>query len=349
MKDPLRFAGKFLLVTCSFAVSFVLIEAFYRASLLIAGRQRIYQSHPVLGWAPRKNVVYKKELITSLGEPYIAEYSTNSLGMRYFQGSSNPKNQIQHNLKVLVLGDSCTGDLTSSDQSSWFSVLHRETPGADFYVYGIGGSGTYQQYLAFKDISKSMEFDVLIIQHASNDPLNDSYASSFDSYTWNQDLRRPYFVEGKTVYRDDLSSKIYKFVYNNSYLYQRLDVNVQAHMYQSRLAKNTIPVASIEDILNWKRNYTFLVNSARSSGVTKVASVSCSLKSEDPAAYQAWLEASNDLGVSTFESMAEIVKLRASMGDDVYFQDGGHFNNLGGLIAGEMLAEEMHDSGFWLD
>ena len=246
----------------------------------------------------------------------------------------------------MVLGDSCTGDLTSSDSSTWFAVLHQRSPGTDFFVYGIGGSGTYQQYLAYQRISKFLIPDVLIIQHASNDPLNDSYESSFSSYTWNQDLRRPYLVDGKRVFRNDLMSNVYKLIYNNSLLYQRLDVNIQAQMYRSRLASGDLPSASAQDIANWENNYKLLVETARSGGVEKVASVSCSLYEEDPVAYEAWLRISGKLNVPVFSSLAESVKEASLKGEDVYFKDGGHFNSLGGHTAGMKLSVEMRESGF---
>lgn len=339
-----RFVGKLALVLGSFFVSLILVEGSYRIFLASIGRQRVYRSDALLGWSPREGISYKKQLVTSLGRPYLAEYSTNQYGMRYATSSLDSTLDDQ---KVLVLGDSCTGDLTSSDNQTWFAVLHDQTPGTDFFVYGIGGSGTYQQYLAYQRISNLFTPDVLIIQHASNDPVNDSYVSSFSSYTWNQDLRRPYLVNGKRVFRSDLLSNVYKFIYNNSLLYQRLDVNLQAQMYHSRLASGDLPSASAQDIADWEKNYKLLVETARSGGVEKVASVSCSLYEEDPVAYEAWLRISGKLNVPVFSSLAESVKEASLKGEDVYFQDGGHFNSLGGPIAGMKLSVEMRESGFW--
>ncbi len=80
-------------------------------------RTETYEADAVLGWRLKPGVKATFKMRDASGPAYVAEFSTDSLGMRSYgsiaSGTSN----------VLVIGDSFTADQCSGNQDMWFSVM----------------------------------------------------------------------------------------------------------------------------------------------------------------------------------------------------------------------------------
>lgn len=207
----------------------VMANIFAMASLLaiseftyrrIKSGERIYRDHELLGWAPKENVLLEKNLQSSKGRVYKSRYRTNFLGIREIEQFDAKAGSID-TLKVLAIGDSFTGSNIASNEDMWFGVIHRLSKGRlNMNAYGMGGSGTTQQYIAFKILRDVIDPDILVIQYCTNDPGNDSLRYGLKSILRNQDLRRPYYKDGEFFFREDSASKVYRFFYQ-SYLFSK--------------------------------------------------------------------------------------------------------------------------------
>ena len=332
-----------LIAVCTSLMALVFLELAYRGYTLVSKRQKLYQRDPLTGWSPRPNVSYSKTLISSKGRSYEGKYTTDKHGLRFSPVNLSADKDLKPNKKLLVIGDSFTGDFYSSDSEAWFAFLAKELP-LDVYAYGIGGTGTFQQHLAFQKLYPIVEPDILLIQVCSNDPQNDSYLHSYNSIVKNQDLRRPYYYQGKKVYRNGLLETSYRALYDYSDLFKRFDLIHQFHQFSRTQSYSIRPVRQDElndQIANWKHIYRSYVSSARALGIEDIWSVNCDSGDDDNLFHSAWLDESSDLGVKTFTSFASSISDAREAGQDVFFADGGHLSDIGNQIAGQALVQEI--------
>ena len=96
------------------------------------------------------------------------------MGLRFPNIDKNRTSLEKKNRKkILIIGDSFTGDFFYSDIDGWFAKIEESLP-YEVYVYGIPGSGSLQQWLSFKRLQPEIKADILLIQFCSNDISNDS-------------------------------------------------------------------------------------------------------------------------------------------------------------------------------
>jgi lysophospholipase L1-like esterase len=65
--------------------------------------------------------------------------------------------------RVLLFGDSFTAGDGVSNQYRFGDLLERRMPGVEVLNFGLPGSGTDQQYLAFLEYAKELAYDLLVI------------------------------------------------------------------------------------------------------------------------------------------------------------------------------------------
>jgi hypothetical protein len=65
--------------------------------------------------------------------------------------------------RALLFGDSYTAGDGVSNRDRYSDVLERETPGLQLFNYGLPGSGTDMQYLAWREMAAGVEHDLLVL------------------------------------------------------------------------------------------------------------------------------------------------------------------------------------------
>jgi hypothetical protein len=190
----------------------------------------------------------------------------------------------------------------------------------------------------------------LIIQHCDNDVVNDHLPSSYFSIVRNQDLVRPYFVDGDAHYRDDLWARLYRVFNEHSHFFRFLDGKLQKVQFRLHYGYSTDPQrtrALLPDAIDhWRQIYRTYVNAARAAGVAEVWSVSCGSRlAEDHPVMRAWLETSQELGVTTVEEFGDAIYTGRQQGLDIFVPDGSHLNDRGNARAGAALVNELERRG----
>jgi len=335
------------LVLLSIILPIIVAELGLRLFLSLRQKPSFYRDDPVTGWAPMESVSYSGKLTSLSGRSYNASYSTNNIGLRELSSQLNnsPFRQRQHT--ILAIGDSFTGDFFSSNDDAWFGRIQQNLS-VPVYAYGMGGSGTYQQYLAFRRLYPIVKPSILIIQFCTNDISNDSLKHSYYSIVFSQDLRRPYNISGKSYFRNDLIAKLYRALYSSSKLFKRLDSRVQGVLYKinngySMVHGYKLNAIEASAIATWKNNYRQYVEYARSVGVKSIWSVSCAsaLEPSSKRYVDIWRQESEELGVIPLQSFADSFYKASLNGEDVFYSDGGHLNDYGNKLAGDALSREI--------
>jgi len=103
--------------------------------------------------------------------------------------------------RVLVIGDSFTQDSYVSNGEEWYAFLERAFPNATFFVKGVSGYGSLQEYMILDKYIDEINPDVVLWQFCNNDYDNNYYPFDRLLYGRNNLGTRPYLENGNIVYR----------------------------------------------------------------------------------------------------------------------------------------------------
>ena len=85
---------------------------------------------------------------------------TNALG---FRADRNPAAEAGDHRRVFVFGDSFTAGDGVSNGKRFSDELERLIPGSEFYNFGLPGTGTDQQFIAFRKYASGLACDLVIV------------------------------------------------------------------------------------------------------------------------------------------------------------------------------------------
>ena len=343
-RSPRSYAVNLLLICLGVVLPLLAAEYSFRIIRVLAKKPPYYQSDPVLGWAPVPNTdIQGMPVVSSDGNRYTVSFSTDSDGLRYSNSDWQVEpagSALRH--RILVLGDSFTGDAYTSDSDAWFSYLNSKL-GLPVYAYGIGGSGTYQQYLALKKLLPLVKPGIIVLQACSNDHSNNDPSLIFTSNIRNQELRRPYLAaDGSTFFADGAYAKIYRALFASSQLFAFVDNQLAKKQvsfpfsHQPTLSKSAQAIQSYGNSSEklTEQSLTLLVSEARSyDPQIKIFGVLCA---SDQAEW--WKSAFEALRVTYIHEPVSAVETAEMAGQDVRVNDFAHWNILGNKIFGQELA-----------
>lgn len=340
-------AANLILAITATLMPLIALEYAFRLIRLIANKPPYYQSNSLLGWAPAPNVDIKgMPVISADGSIYKIDYSTDIHGMRYSDRDWDVDpfaSSYRH--KILVLGDSFTGDAYTSDSDAWFAYLNKELA-LPVYAYGIGGSGTYQQYLALKKLLPLVKPRLIVLQACSNDHDNNNPSLIFSSNVRNQELRRPYLsAAGNPFYAQGLYARVYRFLFGSSQLFAFIDNQLaKKQVVFPFYSPSTLAEASSALLAHGgspegltKASLRLLVEESRSYNKSvKVIGVLCA---SDQASW--WRKSFAEVGIAYIHDPVIAVEEAERGGSAVRINDRAHWNVLGNKIFGQELARRL--------
>jgi hypothetical protein len=100
--------------------------------------------------------------------------------------------------RVFVVGDSFTQAVQVSDDKTYYAPL--KTSGMNVFAYGAGGWGSLQEFMILDKYFDVIKPDLIIWQFSMNDLINNSPELEKASTHNNNDMVRPYWVEGRIQY-----------------------------------------------------------------------------------------------------------------------------------------------------
>jgi GDSL-like Lipase/Acylhydrolase family len=118
--------------------------------------RRLFQYHPVIGY---HFIPHLKARVEHEGGGYLLQ--SNGAGFRCRHEFSNSKPPGSY--RVLLFGDSYTAGSAVSDKFRYGDLLERLLPGVQVFNFGIPGTGTDQHYLAWRELGRGIDHDLLVI------------------------------------------------------------------------------------------------------------------------------------------------------------------------------------------
>lgn len=210
-------------------ILFVIAEIYARLFL-----PRINEISEIYGWKLKSNLNKKIETKDLYGKKYTVDFKTNNYGMREY-GKQNS------DIKILVIGDSYVAEPTASNNDMWYSVFAQKFElhtNKKIHVLAGGSSGwsTFQQYLLIKEIKRSYDPDLFILQFCENDFSANLYSLEKLGLLRQQFLNRPYvnFVDKNliSIKENSFFSRVFRFLVNNFRVFSKLDALIQKYQFK---------------------------------------------------------------------------------------------------------------------
>ena len=308
------------------------LEKFFNKNSIIANDN-------LLGWTIKPEIHVSFNHQTLKRKKYIAKYKSSA--EKHFRefGDINSSSG-----KILVIGDSATGGPYASNEKMYYSIINNILRNNDieleWFVMGTGGYGTVQQYLLLEKYFEIIKPNIILHQFCTNDFFDNSINISKLSTSPNQYYRRPYLIKGEIRKVNTNFAKIYRFLYNYSFIFKKFDqiYNYKQFRIYGRFTEN-IPEDYIISSIN-DTQLLFLKIRELIGEKTLYFSTNCADDTYNNLSDE-WENIINEInGFAITQSAKKLIELK-NKGFDVYHEDGGHINEEGNKIYGEITAKEM--------
>jgi hypothetical protein len=307
----------------------------------------VYKYDAALGWKPIANFAAKIKVLDHAGERYEIDYSTNESGFRAFGDPESSRKRI------LIVGDSFTGDPFTSDEEAYFGIVKKKLP-VEVFAIGAGGYGTLQQLLLIEKIAEKVKPDLLVLQFCSNELENNSYFFEGNSIVRNQKNLRPYWVNGEIKYRLRPYSP-YVLLYRSFRLFRTVDALITTFQYRfygsyyppryqahDFFGPADIGSPELREEMAAQRAEAISITKFLMSEMRRVLPnaelVTFTASTADPEEIAIWEYLAAEAGFHAYLSVGMLVQEAEENGEIVRVQDGAHWNRLGNRIVGEELA-----------
>ena len=344
LRNALRESVSWILSSLvSLAVLAVLVEIGYHFF-----RPTIYRNDHLLGWNLRADAHATFVQRDLEGQEYVVDFRTDGDALRTY--GNNPA--ATH--RILVLGDSFTGEPSASNDKMWYASMARKlalasgTPADDYYVWagGAGGWGTYQELLLARTLSKKLRPTLMILQFCTNDYSNNHYAWESQGITRNQTFRRPYADSSnldQPKYHEGLVGSAYRSILGESKVFNSLDALIQRIEFNvyGGYGKPIPPETEMrfhEESVGLTR--ALLARLRQQFPDIPAAMISCD--GEQTGLSGRWVDLAKDTGFVPLAAPAAFLRQARAAGEKKFFgQDGTHFSEKGNLAFGSIVADSL--------
>ncbi len=316
-----------------------------------------------LGWRLKKSVTYHREKTSFAGRKYEVTLTTDEHGMRTFGVNRNAP------IRILVLGDSFTGEPYASDGQMWYAALVRRLaaltgrPLDDFYVVAAasGGYGTLQSLLLSQEVKQFYAPTLLVDQFCDNDFGNNSFDVEQKSVVLNQWMQRPYLASDREtiIWHEGPLARLYRAMLYRSALFGVFDRALQVSLskfyggflmisqkdkdaYFRELRAATYDPAAI-DLTR------FLLGKIRKN-FEAVPAVLVDCPIEPSSTNRIWVDVAESAGFTPITAPSDNLLEAKSRGEfDLFATDGAHLSDTGNELMGQILAQEIVSRGILKD
>ena len=214
-----------LIVISTLLLIIVIGELSLKYQLLrIIGKKQYIDIDNKLGWKLRENYFSDKMLRDAGGKEYYAKVTTTVHGFKLFW-------KIDEKKRVFIVGDSFTQAQDISNDMTYYGILADKLKDMDFFVCGVGGYGTLQEFMVIDEFFDKIKPQIIVIQLCSNDFINNDYQLELGSYANNNGMMRPYMdLKGDIFYKNP--AHILRLPWVNSRLISYLNINLERVLWR---------------------------------------------------------------------------------------------------------------------
>lgn len=319
----------------------------------------VNESDPKLGWRLKKNVTYHREKTALSGRKFDVTLSTDEYGVRSFGTDRNAP------VRILVLGDSFTGEPYASNDQMWYAAFVRRLaaltnrPLEDFYVVAAasGGYGTLQSLLLSQEVKSFYAPTLLVHQFCDNDFGNNSFELEHKSVVLNQWMQRPYLARDREtiVWHEGMLARLYRAMLYRSAIFGLFDKALQVSLSSYYGGFLMISQNDRDAYFKEVRAFTydpeaieltrFLLTKIRKNFESAPAVlVDCPI--EPSSTNRIWIDAAESAGFTPIAAPSDFLLGAKNRGEtDLFAADGAHLSEAGNEVMGRVLAESVKSLG----
>jgi hypothetical protein len=319
----------------------------------------VNEADPKLGWRMKKNITYTREKATFAGRKYQVTLATDEHGTRTYGANRNAP------VKILVFGDSFTGEPYASNDQMWYAALVRQLavltgrPSDDFYVVaaGSGGYGTLQNLLLAEEVKTFYQPTILIHQFCDNDFSNNSFEMEQKSVVLNQWMQRPYLARDREtiIWHEGALARLYRAMLFRSALFGVFDRALQVSLSNHYGGYLMISNRDGDAYLKALRAATydpeaidltgFLLGKLRQA-FDSVPAVLVDCPIEPTSSNRIWVDIARRAGFTPATTPSDMLLEAKRRGElDLFATDGAHLSETGNELMGALLAKEILSLG----
>jgi chemotaxis protein histidine kinase CheA len=304
------------------------------------------ESHPDAGTTfrivlPLSLANFRGVLVDAGGQRYERRYSTNADGFRSFGDVSATRR------KLFVIGDSYTQAVDVSDDRTYHALLGKEL-NLEVFAIGVGGFGTLQELILVDDWVDRVKPDVVLLQLAGNDFINNDYDLERASLGNNNALRRPYLgTDGQVFYAFPRPwAAVRQWGNEHSHFLVFAFYRLDSIERRRRAGSGSIET----EIANGGESHPAFARAVRTTEEL-LRRIRARCGSRPVFAFQVdgyepslttFRRLAGRNGIGFLDGVPEAVTASSSAGSNPWAADGGHWNELGHRIAARTLEVSLH-------
>lgn len=334
---------KILFLIIIFLLFFIVLEIGLRGYYFIHNKKvtRVENYSKRYGWIIQPNI---KSTATFDGYGEI-HFSTTKYGFRRFGDVNTDRT------KIFVIGDSQTESRKVSDGGTYFDYIAEKT-NAEIFAFGVGGYGTFQEYMILNDYFDTIKPDLILWQFCENDFWNNSFDLESTDWIKSNNMVRPYYYyykNKKIEYKFPNHSWLYRKVLRYSYLFRFLNQKLVILMADNFGMSDSNQPLQKRPLFNEavKTTSEILKLAKRRVGKVPIIAFSACGTSEKMVQNEVFAKICKDVGINYINGIPDSVYTAAKAGIKVNGMPyDGHWNNTGNAIAGKIIVNYLINNNF---
>ena len=151
--------------------------------------RNLFEYHPVIGY---RFIPSLRARVRHEGGGYLVETNPQGFRCRHPLTPQKPADTF----RVILFGDSNAAGQGVSNRDRFSDLLEQRIPGLQILNFGLPGSGTDQQYLAWREYAHELEYDLLLLAPLVGTIRRNVQTHRLTQSAWDQRLvlrAKPYF------------------------------------------------------------------------------------------------------------------------------------------------------------
>mgnify|MGYP000495241162 CR=1 FL=1 len=297
----------------------------------------------ILGWNLKKNFKHTYIQTDQRKNTYEAKIETNKYSLRF----NNKKKTNRPD--ILVIGDSFVADPYVSNEKMWFSILaheisKKENREVTVLAGGGGGFATYQEFLLSQRLSRILKPKIFILQFCSNDFGANVFEVENSKSVYNTILRRPYPINEKSLFNSSLLAKVARTpIIGDSKIFNYLLFRYGLIMEKYKSTSTNISEPEEKKLKKKMERITlfYLKKIRQEFNNSKAFMVNCEIYSDVGSLNLKWKDYAIRAGFIPIEEGNVEIEKKLKNKANIFYRDGGHWNELGNYIFGKNTYNEI--------
>lgn len=248
-------------------------------------------------------------------------------------------------LKIFFIGDSFTGGVQLTEENMYYNITVNSL-NAEAFVYAGGAYGSLQEYIVLDKYFDEIKPDLVILQVCNNDFINNSWDLERKSFYFNEQMVRPYLIDGHVELRYPRDfAKFSKALCRSRFLFvlsNRIEIlcsilakNGLLHTIENEIGKKGLALEDFRAAISITDE--IIVRMKKRTGKARL--IAFSVDDTEPY-FQQFKNIFKQNNIEFFTDVPGLIRKKEKQGINLRIRDG-HWNEAGQRICAEALTKSL--------